>query len=139
MLCVSITCVWESILVHWLNYSVVVSMHRSTGSVGWKTGYCSLLWLIKGVCWLPPLVLLCSVQVEVNVHLLTHVCAYLPTVFCTYYSFDGLFRERGFESIAYILGVVAIVLYVVVNYVMNQQIDHMYKLVRLYACVGITW
>eukprot|EP00731_Ephydatia_muelleri_P001713 Em0001g1713a len=54
-------------------------------------------------------------------------------VFCTFYSFDGLFRERGFETLAYLLGVVAVLLYVIINYGMNPATgrDHLFKLIRL--------
>ena len=51
--------------------------------------------------------------------------------FCTYYTVDGLFRERGFETLAYVLGVVAVLLYVIINYARNYEIDHVFKLVRL--------
>ncbi|KAL5516549.1 hypothetical protein EMCRGX_G001910 [Ephydatia muelleri] len=53
--------------------------------------------------------------------------------FCTYYTVDGLFRERGFETLAYVLGVVAVLLYVIINYKMNPGTgsDHLFKLIRL--------
>lgn len=71
--------------------------------------------------------------------LLSTVCfiEHLPTAFCTYYTVDGLFRERGFETLAYVLGVVAVLLYVIINYARNYEIDHVFKLVRLTYCTKV--
>ena len=40
-------------------------------------------------------------------------------MFCVFYCYDGIFRERPFEMLAYAAGVVVIVLYVIVNYIVN--------------------
>ena len=56
-------------------------------------------------------------------------------VFCSFYAIDGLFRERGFETLAYLLGVVAVYLYVAINFVRNPGTGstYIFKLVCIYV------
>lgn len=51
--------------------------------------------------------------------------------FCAFYCFDGLFRERPFEILAYVAAVTIIVLYIIINYILQGLEDQPLRLVSV--------
>ena len=54
---------------------------------------------------------------------------FLVPVFCSYYCFNGLLRERQFELVGYAIGMAVILLSIIINYCMEGREDDYTKLV----------
>ena len=77
----------------------------------------------------------CSVRLcweSTGVHLsrgLQVVTATFLVVFCAFYCYDGLFRERQFEMIGYAIGAFVIMVYIIGNYWTNGKENQNIRLV----------
>lgn len=58
------------------------------------------------------------------------LCLYSPAVFCVYYCYDGLLRERPFEIIGFAFTIFILTTYIIVNYFVEGEQGDMIKLVR---------
>lgn len=55
----------------------------------------------------------------------------LNIVFCLYYAFNGVFREREFELYAFIAAAVIVLFYVIIEFIVNSNQRDGYKIARL--------
>lgn len=73
-----------------------------------------------------------------HLHLTSSICCdNYPTfsVFCIYYCYDGLLRERPFEIIGYAFTIFIIFITVVVNFIVEGEEGDIIKLVNLICTV----